>query len=124
MVTFCTRKFRRAIGLFLLMPSLSLFAQPKKYTLKDFIDSAQHHLPVLLQKQALIEAARAGVTDARHAFLPTSYIGDELTMSTDNSLPGSYISFGIIPSSSSGVRPDNIYQSAFGNIGFLYNQYE
>lgn len=124
MVTFCIGKFRRAIGLFLLMPSLSLFAQQKKYTLQDFIDSAQHHLPVLLQKQALVEAAKAGVTDARHAFLPTSYIGDELTAATDNSIPGSYISFGIIPSSSSGVRSSNLYQSAIGNIGFFYNQYE
>jgi outer membrane protein TolC len=124
MITFCTGKFRRAIGLFLLMPALSLFAQQKKYSLRDFIDSAQRHLPVLLQKQALVEAARAGVTDARHAFLPTSYLGDELTVGTDNSIPGSYISFGIIPSSSSGVRSSNIYQSAIGNIGFFYNQYE
>jgi len=124
MVTFCIRKFRRAIGLLLLMPSLSLFAQQKKYSLKDFIDSAQRHLPVLQQKQALVEAARAGVTDAKHAFLPTSYIGDEVTVGTDNSIPGSYISFGIIPSTSSGVRSMNYYQAAIGNIGFFYNQYE
>jgi outer membrane protein TolC len=125
MVTFCTGKFRRVISLLLaLMPSLSLFAQQKKYTLKDFIDSAQRHLPVLMQKQALVEAAKAGVTDARHAFLPTSYIGDEVTVGTDNSIPGSYISFGIIPSSSSGVRSANLYQSAIGNIGFFYNQFE
>ena len=81
-------------------------------------------MPVLMQKKALAEAARAGIIDARHAFLPTSYIGDELTVGTDNSIPGSYISFGIIPSSSSGVRSSNLYQSAIGNIGFFYNQYE
>ncbi|HVU99070.1 MAG TPA: TolC family protein [Puia sp.] len=123
MVTFCIRKFGRAIGIFLLMPSLSVFAQ-QKYSLKDYVDSAQRHLPVLLQKQALVEAASAGVTDARHAFLPTSYIGDEVTAGTDNSIPGSYISFGIIPSSSSGVRSSNLYQAAIGNIGFFYNQFE
>jgi len=124
MISFCTGKLRRAIGVLLMLPALSAFAQQKKYSLKDFVDSAQHHLPVLLQKQALIEAARAGVTDAKHAFLPTSYIGDEVTAGTDNSIPGSYISFGIIPSSSSGVRSSNLYQSALGNIGFFYNQYE
>src|ERR1700759_4321640 len=124
MISFCTGKFRRAIAVFLLMAPLSLFAQQKKYSLKDLVDSAQHHLPVLLQKQAVVEAAKAGVTDARHAYLPTSYIGDELTVITNNSIPGSYISFGIIPSSSSGVRSSNIYQSALGNIGFFYNQYE
>lgn len=124
MVTFYSGKFYRALGVLLLTPALSLFAQQKNYSLSQFVDSAQLHLPVLLQKQALVEAARAGVTDARHAFLPTSYLGDELTVSTDNSIPGSYISFGIIPSASSGVRPSNLYQSAIGNIGFFYNQYE
>jgi outer membrane protein TolC len=107
-----------------MMPVLSLFAQQKTYSLSDFIDSAQRHLPVLLQKKALVDAARAGITDARHAYLPTSYLGDEASVGTDNSLPGSYLSFGIIPSTSSGVRSSNTYQSAIGNIGFLYNQYE
>jgi len=107
-----------------MLPGISAFAQQKKYSLKDFVDSAQRHLPVLMQKQALIEAAKAGVTDAKHAFLPTSYIGDEVTAGTDNSIPGSYISFGIIPSSSSGVRSSNLYQAAIGNIGFFYNQFE
>ena len=124
MVAFCHRKFRWVCSIILLLPSLSLFAQQKKYSLSDFIDSAQHHLPVLMQKKVLVDAARAGVTDAKHAFLPTSYIGDEVTAGTDNSIPGSYLGFGIIPSSSSGVRSSNIYQSAIGNIGFFNTQYE
>jgi outer membrane protein TolC len=124
LVAFCSGKFYRAISILLIMPPLSVLAQQKTYTLSEFVDSAQRHLPVLLQKKSLVDAARAGVTDARHAFLPVSYIGDEVTAGTDNSLPGSYISFGIIPSSSSGVRSSNIYQPALGNIGFFSNQYE
>ncbi|MDR3717013.1 MAG: TolC family protein [Puia sp.] len=121
---FCYRKFVCVLYILLLAPIVSLFAQRKTYSLAAFIDSAQRHLPVLMQKKTLVDAARAGVTDARHTFLPTSYIGDELTAGTDNSLPGSYVSFGIIPSSSSGVRSSNTYQSAIGNIAFFYNQYE
>lgn len=124
MVTFCYRKFLRVISILLLTPSLSVFAQQKNYSLSDYIDSAQRHLPVLFQKKALVDAAKAGITDARHSFLPTSYAGDEVSVGTDNSLPGSYISFGIIPSTSSGVRSSNTFQSAIGNIGFLHNQYE
>ncbi len=124
MVTFCNRKFHRIFSILLLTPTLSLFAQQKQYSLSNYIDSAQRHLPVLFQKKALVDAARAGITDARHAFLPTSYLGDEASVGTDNSLPGSYISFGIIPSTSSGVRSTNTFQSAIGNIGFLYNQYD
>src|SRR5450631_2067876 len=123
MAAFCYRKFLRVFSPLLLMPILSLFAQQKTYSLSDFVDSAQRHLPVLLQKKALVDAARAGISDARHAYLPTSYLGDEVSVGTDNSLPGSYLSFGIIPSTSSGVRSSNTYQSAIGNIGFLYNQY-
>jgi outer membrane protein TolC len=106
------------------MPAFSLFAQQKKYSLSDFVDSAERHLPVLFQKKALVDAARAGITDARHAFLPTSYLGDEVTAGTDNSLPGSYSTFGIIPSTSSGFRSSNNYQAAVGDIAFLYNEYE
>ena len=126
MVKFCTRRMLWISSVLSMLPAHALFAQVpgQFYTLSALVDSAQHHLPVLMQKKALADAARAGITDARHAFLPTSYIGDELTAGTDNSIPGSYISFGIIPSSSSGVRSSNLYQSAIGNIGFFYNQYE
>jgi len=108
----------------MLAPMLSLFAQEKNYQLSALIDSAQHHLPALMQKKALVDVARAGIADARHAFLPAAVLGDEVSVGTDNSLPGSYVSFGIIPSSSSGVRSSNNYQSAVGNIAFFYNQYE
>ncbi len=126
MVTFCSRKFLWAAGFLLLLPTLSLFAQynGQSYSLPALIDSAQHHLPVLLQKKALIEAARSGVTDARHAYLPASIIGDEVLAGSDNAVPGSYYSFGLIPSVSSGVNPSNNYQAAGGNIGFLFNEYE
>ena len=124
MVAFCTGKFYRAISVLILFPPLSLFAQQKTYSLAQFVDSAQRHLPVLLQKKSLADAARAGITDARHAYLPTSFLGDEVTAGTDNSIPGSYISFGVIPSSSSGIRSSNTYQPALGNIGFFDNQYE
>lgn len=94
------------------------------YTLAAFIDSARHHLPLLLQKQALLNSAKAGITDARHAYLPSATLGDQISLGTDNSLPGSYLSFGIIPSSSGGVRSGNNYQSASGNIAIFQSEYE
>ena len=99
-------------------------SQPRHFQLAEFIDSAQHHLPLLLQKQSLVSAARAGVTDARHAFLPNAFLADEVNLGTDNSLPGSYLSYGIIPSTSSGLHPENNYQSATGNIGLFQSNYE
>ena len=120
--------YGKASGLLLGVVSFSvniLCAQQKNnYSLIDFVDSAQHYLPLLLQKKALVNAARAGITDARHQFLPSTIIGDEVTAGTDNALPGSYFSLGLIPSSSNGIRSYNDNQSAGGNIAVLYGEYE
>src|ERR1700760_4936929 len=126
MVTFCFRKSLWLSSILLLSPMLSLFAQSsgQSYTLPALIDSAQRHLPVLLQKKALIEASKAAVRDARDAYLPSSNLGDEVLIGTDNAVPGSYYSFGLIPSVTSGVNSANNSQAAGGNIAFLTNQYD
>jgi outer membrane protein TolC len=124
MVVVC-EKTASALLFILMLWTQSLFAQVNKnYSLPEFIDSAQYHLPLLLQKKALFDAARAGIADAKHSFLPKAYLGDELNLGTDNSAPGSYLSFGIIPSSSSGIRTSNDYQSAVGNIAVFQSEYE
>jgi len=104
--------------------SNTIIAQQRNYSLSDFVDSAEAHMPALLQKEAMVNAAKAGVTDARHSFLPTAFVGDELNLGTDNSLPGSYLSYGIIPSTSNGIRLSNNYQSAIGNIAIFQSQFE
>jgi outer membrane protein TolC len=127
MVPFCIRKLLWTGGILLWWPSFSLLAQtttPATYSLPALIDLAQHHLPVLRQKQALVDAAKAGIRDAKDAYLPSSWLGDEVLVSSDNSLPGSYYSFGLIPSVSSGINPANNTQAAGGNMAFLFNEYD
>jgi outer membrane protein TolC len=127
MVTFCFRKLLWMGCILLWWPSFGLHAQPvmpAAYSLPALIDSAQHHLPVLRQKMALVEAAKAGIRDARDAYLPSSFLGDEVLAGSDNSLPGTYYSFGLIPSASSGINPANNSQAAGGNMAFLFNEYD
>src|SRR5580658_6216442 len=129
MVTFCFRKllWTGCILILLWWPSIGLLAQPvtpAAFSLPALIDSAQHHLPVLRQKTALVEAAKAGIRDAKDAYLPASFIGDEVLVGSDNSLPGTYYSFGLIPSASSGINPANNSQAAGGNMAFLFNEYD
>jgi outer membrane protein TolC len=127
MVPFCIRKLLWTGCILLLWPSSVLFGQtitPATYSLPALIDSAQHHLPVLRQKMALVDAAKAGIRDARDAYLPSSFVGDELLVGSDNSLPGTYYSFGLIPSASSGINPANNSQAAGGNMAFLFNEYD
>ncbi len=113
------------VCLYMIIPAARLSAQTKSsYTLSDLIDSAQRNLPYLLQQKALVSAAKAGITDARHTFLPKSILADEISLGSDNSVPGTYLSYGIIPSVSSGLRNSNDYQVASGNIAIFHNEYE
>jgi outer membrane protein TolC len=124
MATFWFRRYCWAMGILFLIPGHSLRAQQKKYQLSEYVAAAQRHLPLLMQKKALVGAALAGVTDARHTFLPTLNAIDELNVASANSLPGAYESFGIIPSISSSVRTANTYQAATGDIAILYSEYQ
>jgi outer membrane protein len=127
MVTFCFRKLLWMGCILFLWPSISLLCQsvtPATYSLPTLIASAQRYLPVLKQKKALVDAAKAGIRDARDAYLPSSYIGDEVLVGSDNALPGSYYSFGLIPSVSSGISAANNTQAAGGNMAFLFNEYD
>jgi outer membrane protein TolC len=127
MVPFCIRKLLWTGCILSGWPSFAVLGQtvtPATYSLPALIDSAQHHLPVLRQKMALVDAAKAGIRDAKDAYLPTSYLGDEVLVGSDNSLPGTYYSFGLIPSASSGINPANTSQAAGGNMAFLFNEYD
>ena len=124
MGAFCFRKCIWAYSILMLIPELSLIGQTRPNNLLDFVNAAKNHIPALKQKKALVDAAKSGITDARHAFLPNAFVGDELNLGTDNSLPGSYLSYGIIPSTSSGIHATNNYQSAVGNIAIFQSDYE
>lgn len=121
-------KAKQTLAVCCLIAALSSMGLPLRaqtpFTLQALVDSATHHLPVLLQKQALVNSARAGVTDARHTFLPTLDAMEEVNLSSANSLPGAYETFGVIPSVSGAISSSNNYQATTGNIGILYSQYE
>jgi outer membrane protein TolC len=122
--------YRKAAGciacaILLCMPVVHCGAQDKgAVTLQAIIDSARTHLPVLAQKRALINSADAQTRFVRNSFLPSAILADEVSVNSDNSLPGSYWSMGIIPSTSGGIRATDNMQAATGNIGVLYSQYD
>ena len=106
------------------LTSVSVSAQYKNYSLAALADSAKKHLPLLIEKQALLQAANATVTDTKHSFLPRLKLSEQVNVGSDNSLAGSYFTYGITPSTSAGVRDENNLQPATGNIGVLYSEYE
>jgi outer membrane protein len=127
MVVSCARMAGKVIGIAMLMASGStVFAQTgTMYTLADLADSARHHLPLLLEKQALINSAKAGITEARHAFLPKLNVVDEVSVGTANDLTGGFLPIpGVFHGISGGVTAANNYQAATSNLASLYGEYE
>jgi outer membrane protein TolC len=113
------------LGLLLLCHN-TLSAQTKStFSLSELVDSAQKHLPVLLQKQALVNSAKANVTDTRNSFLPKVNVGDELSLASSNDVEGSYIPMaGIIRTTSGSIRANNNYHAQTGNIVSAYAEYD
>ncbi len=124
MDTFCTRKCCFMVSMLLLLSALSLLAQAKIYSLPNLVVAAKNYLPSLMQKRALVNSAQAIVTDTKHSFLPQLRASEQLNIGSANSLAGSYLPLGYMPSTSAAVRGDNNNQAATGNIVSLYSEYE
>ncbi len=112
------------ISFFILLSSASVFSQNAVLSLSALNDSADHYLPRLLEKQSLVNSAVAAVVETRHEFLPAIRFNDQVNLGSDNSAAGSYFPYGIVPSTSSGVRAANDYQAASGNLAILYGEYD
>ncbi|HEV3223138.1 MAG TPA: TolC family protein [Puia sp.] len=122
MIIISDGKYFRLFIIALLIPIIGVFGQ-KPYSLSSLTDSALRNLPLLMEKKALINSGQSAVKDIRHQFIPFLRANAQVDMGTDNSLPGSYYSFGIIPSTSSGISSQNNGQTALGSLATLYGAY-
>lgn len=122
MATF-QRKCFVMLAICLVVQTHPIWAQ-QKYSLQSLIEASKNYLPVLKQKQSLINSAKASVTDVKHSFLPQVKASEQLNIGSDNSLPGTYFTFGVTPSTSAGLRQGNSLQPASGNVAVLYSEYE
>jgi outer membrane protein TolC len=122
---------KRAAGCFvrIILPMLlacSVSAQrATTYTLSELVDSASRHLPLLLEKQALVQSAQAGIKEARDAFLPQVNAVEELSAGSANDLEGPFLTIpGVIHPIGGGINATSNYQAVTGNMASLYGQYE
>jgi outer membrane protein TolC len=118
---------RRAAGavlwiLFLVLPACPLSAQ---YSLAGLVDSASRRLPLLLEKQALVESAKAGITEARHAYLPKLNVVEELSVGSANDLAGPFLPVpGVLHSVAGSITGAPNYEAVTGNLASIYGEYE
>ena len=107
------------VGLTLLLATACpvLAQKTTVYTLADLVDSASRHLPLLLEKQALVQSAQAGVTEARNSFLPQLNAVEELSVGSANDLTGPFLPMpGIIHSIAGSINATSNYQAVIGNM--------
>lgn len=123
MSIFRNGKCCRLFSIMILIPTASILAQEKPISLSELVTASKNYYPSIQQKRALVNSAKANSTDTRHSFLPQIRISEQLNLSTDNSLAGSYLPIGLTPSTSAGIRDQNSMQTAVGNLGVLYGEY-
>jgi outer membrane protein TolC len=105
--------------------NLSMAQTTQTYSLKALVDSVKSHLPLLLQKQALVNSAKASVTDARDSFLPQLNVGEEVSVGTSNDVEGEFLPLsGIIHPISSSIRAGNNPAQQSDNLASAYAQYD
>ena len=123
----CKRAAGVVMGIVLVMAAACPVPAQKTtiYSLAELVDSAKRHLPLLLQKQALVESAQAGVTEAKHAFLPQLNAVEELSVGSANDVTGPYLSVpGLIHPIAGSINAASNYQAVTGNMASLYGQYD
>ncbi len=117
-------RFLGILGAVFWLTSTTVLAQEQKKTLTDFIESAKTHLPILKQKAAQVNVAKAVVTDVEHSFLPQIRASAQYSFGSDNSLSGSTLPFISNISISGGNRAENRLEPATGSLAVLYGEYE
>ncbi len=109
----------------MVLPVCPLLAQRNLYSLAGLVDSASRHLPILLEKQALVESAKAGITEARHAYLPKLNVVEELSVGSANDLAGPFLPApGALHSIAGSITGAQNYDAVTGNLASVYGEYE
>lgn len=104
----------------LLAAASSLLAQPTGLTLTQAVDTALRHYPSIQVTEEQIQAAAAGITLARTAYLPRIDALAQANRATRNNVFGLLLPQSVIPSMSGPVLGTNNLGTAWGSaIGVL-----
>ncbi|MBS1772005.1 MAG: TolC family protein [Bacteroidetes bacterium] len=102
--------------------SNTLFAQ--QYTLNEIVNKAISYYPLIRQRNAELKATHAHIATVEGNRFPSLKIHDQVSLGTANSLNGTFFPMGVIVPTAGGVRDENNYNLASGNIGLSYLEWE
>ncbi|QNK63356.1 TolC family protein [Pedobacter sp. PAMC26386] len=110
----------------LLFPYLRLSAQQHYPPLKlsDLLTRVSTQAPSLRADSSAISVSQSIAADTKYNWLPAIKLNYQSDIGTNNSVPGAYFGFGIVPSNSGGIRPSNVSTAALSNLGIASVDWE
>ena len=105
--------------LILLITAMAADAQQTSslVTLKELLSRVNQKAPQLLTDSAAILIRQAQAAEVRNNWLPNLNLNYQADVGTSNNVISPYFSFGIVPSSSSGVHNSNVTTAVSATVG-------
>jgi adhesin transport system outer membrane protein len=107
----------------LLLISAAVNAQ-QSVSLKQLLNTVDKNAPTLITDSSAVRIRQAEAAETRNNWLPNLKLNYQADIGTSNNVIGPYFGFGIIPSSSGGVRATNITTALSTNLGIAAFDWE
>lgn len=112
-------------GVLLLAATISRAQQnPNTITLKQLLNTVSQKAPMLITDSAAIRVRQAQAAEVRNNWLPNLKLNYQADIGTSNNTIGPYFSYGVVPSSSSGIHQTNYTNTALTNLGIAALDWE
>ncbi|MDO3643096.1 TolC family protein [Mucilaginibacter sp. L3T2-6] len=117
---------KRCFGmLLLLLTAIAARAQQSTpITLKELLSRVNQKAPTLLTDSAAILIRQSQAAEVRNNWLPNLKLNYQADIGTSNNTTGPYFGFGIVPSSSGGIRNQSVTTAVGDNLGIAALDWE
>ncbi|HVS93899.1 MAG TPA: TolC family protein [Mucilaginibacter sp.] len=105
-------------------PMLQAQQNPPPVTLKQLLARVDKNAPTLITDSSAIRIRQAQAAEIRNNWLPNLKLNYQADIGTSNNVTGPYFGYGIIPSSSGGIHPNNVTTSLSTNLGIASFDWE
>lgn len=110
--------------LLLLSATITNAQQSTPITLKELLNQVNLKAPALLTDSAAILIRQSQAAETRSSWLPNLKLNYQADIGTSNNTTGPYFGFGIVPSSSGGIRNTSITTAVGDNLGIAALDWE
>src|SRR6201999_534434 len=93
-------------------------------SLKQLLNTVDKNAPTLITDSSAIRVRQAEAAETRNNWLPNLKLNYQADIGTSNNVTGPYFGFGIVPSSSGGIRSTSVTTALSDNLGIAALDWE